>query len=196
MPIETTITVYKPSEKMPERWKTVLVAGGVAVWTGTEWRSRTGVPDERPIAWQVQWWADAPDELEIASRLSRAPVKPDEDPFRLRSHAALYRAACGLRDSLGLIGSIHVACNTDHDYCEEDGRYADKPRISWNVAFLLAPWHDGQQIIGVSDLFEADPQRAFDEFERLMRQRFAPPVPVPAGIEACDGSSLTENGNG
>lgn len=182
MPIETTITVYKTSEKMPERWKTVLVAGGVAVWTGTEWRSRTGVPDERPIAWQVQWWADAPDELEIASKLSPAPVKPDEDQFRLRTHAALYRAACGLCERLGARGDIHCDCKI------HEARHRREPKIAFELWFFP---RSGESI-GVYDEDDTDPQLVYDEFERLMRARFAPAEPVPAGIEACDGAEISK----
>jgi hypothetical protein len=48
--------ILKTSDKMPEPYKMVIVSGGVAVWTGSEWLSRTGEDNGRKIEWDVKWW--------------------------------------------------------------------------------------------------------------------------------------------
>lgn len=50
------IEVHYTKDKMPECHQTVIVDGGIAVWTGKVWLSQ--MPDccGRVIGWEVEWW--------------------------------------------------------------------------------------------------------------------------------------------
>lgn len=43
------------SERLPEPHVTVMVAGGIALWTGKQWLSLME-DRHRPITWEVKWW--------------------------------------------------------------------------------------------------------------------------------------------
>jgi hypothetical protein len=49
------IPIYLTRHVMPEPHQTVIVAGGLACWTGSIWLSMSD--DRRPISWAVKWWA-------------------------------------------------------------------------------------------------------------------------------------------
>lgn len=51
---------------MPEPNTTVIVAGGLASWTGSVWLSKShGQGDRRPIRWPVKWWASLVYDTEV-----------------------------------------------------------------------------------------------------------------------------------
>ena len=53
-------TVHRTRDRMPEPHQTVLVAGGLALWTGSVWLSMTGNDSYRVLEWPVQWWVRVP----------------------------------------------------------------------------------------------------------------------------------------
>lgn len=44
-------------EGYPRACQPVLVSGGLAIWTGERWMSRTLGYGDRVIHWKVRWWA-------------------------------------------------------------------------------------------------------------------------------------------
>ena len=52
---------FKSSEKLPNPEETVLVSGGIATCTKDGvWYTETGMDHGRPIAWNVEYWAELP----------------------------------------------------------------------------------------------------------------------------------------
>jgi hypothetical protein len=107
--------------------------------------------------------------------------EPIDSPFRIRSHQALIQAAQRLRDELGAKGHIYAQCDFDE-------------RVDFQVSFYVEFWAADRSCRvsrnGVGNT--TDPQIVFYEFEKAMRSRFAPEQPIPAGLEACDGASISE----
>ena len=54
--VSKEICCYLTAETMPQRYRTVIVSGGIAMWTGKEWLTKTGGDSGRPIQWPVEWW--------------------------------------------------------------------------------------------------------------------------------------------
>ncbi len=50
----------KTCDLKPLPHQLVVVAGGVAVWTGSIWLSKTGDDNDRVIQWPVKWWMPMP----------------------------------------------------------------------------------------------------------------------------------------
>ena len=57
--MKVVLDAYLTSDRMPEPYTTVLVAGGQAFWDGGQWRTNSH-RDVRPIEWEVQWWMPIP----------------------------------------------------------------------------------------------------------------------------------------
>jgi hypothetical protein len=57
-PIDTPAgsTTFPYYSNVPEPNRLVIVAGGVALWTGSVWLSKTGDDNCRVITWPVKWW--------------------------------------------------------------------------------------------------------------------------------------------
>ena len=53
------------TDLMPEPHQMVIVSGGLAVWTGSVWLSKTGDSSGRVIQRQVKWWMPIIDDLTI-----------------------------------------------------------------------------------------------------------------------------------
>lgn len=47
-------------KEMPEPFRTVIVGGGLASWTGRKWLSQTGADSGRIIQWNVTHWCALP----------------------------------------------------------------------------------------------------------------------------------------
>ena len=54
--LHLVIHVNLTKDSMPTRHQTVIVAGGLAVWTGSVWLSKTGDDSGTIITWPVKWW--------------------------------------------------------------------------------------------------------------------------------------------
>jgi len=52
------ISIHRTKDMLPEPHFQVIVAGGIAVWTGSVWLSYSD--DRRVIEWPVEWWARIP----------------------------------------------------------------------------------------------------------------------------------------
>jgi len=50
------VEAIRTSDKMPDPMRTVIVAGGAALWTGSVWLSQTGPDCGRVLAWRPEWW--------------------------------------------------------------------------------------------------------------------------------------------
>lgn len=50
------VSVHPTRERMPEPHRIVIVAGGLATWTGSVWLSKTAEDTGRVIEWHVSWW--------------------------------------------------------------------------------------------------------------------------------------------
>lgn len=50
------IYIYRTSEKMPRRYESVIVSGGIAFWDGEDWITQTGAEAGEKIQWAVEWW--------------------------------------------------------------------------------------------------------------------------------------------
>ncbi len=53
--MEHTIEIVLTKDRFPKEYETVIVDGGIAMWNGTIWTTRTGTTGI-PIAWPVLWW--------------------------------------------------------------------------------------------------------------------------------------------
>ena len=56
---------YWTIDLMPEPHRMVIVSGGLAVWTGSVWLSKTGDSSGRVIQRQVKWWMPIIDDTVI-----------------------------------------------------------------------------------------------------------------------------------
>ena len=54
------LKIHDAAKEKPPEWKTVIVQGGIAWWTGERWETRVGHDSGRPIEWTVEWWAEVP----------------------------------------------------------------------------------------------------------------------------------------
>ena len=52
--------IVQTRDRMPEPHVLVIVSGGVAVWTGSVWLSKTGDDSGQVIRWEVTWWMSLP----------------------------------------------------------------------------------------------------------------------------------------
>ena len=75
-----SVEAFRTCDRMPEPHQLVIVAGGVAVWTGSVWLSK--IDDNRVIEWPVEWW------MPIINALSEFPdprIQPRRTPDFERS---------------------------------------------------------------------------------------------------------------
>ena len=75
MPLKITIDAYLTSDRMPEPYQTVVVAGGSAYWTGSRWITTESYnePYRREILWPVLWWMPIP----TCADISEIAAQPD-----------------------------------------------------------------------------------------------------------------------
>jgi hypothetical protein len=60
--MEKTIEWISVNDKLPQPFQAVYVAGGVGLWTGTNWNTITGYQwPGQPIAWEVTHWMLLPE---------------------------------------------------------------------------------------------------------------------------------------
>jgi len=77
------LKVFLTKDFMPDPHRLVLVSGGVAVWTGSVWLSKTGDDSGRVIEWPVKWWcsllhdSDIVDEEKVTN--DAGPAFPQTD---------------------------------------------------------------------------------------------------------------------
>ena len=67
------LEVFDAVLEKPPLFQTVLVAGGIAAWTGVNWLSRSGACEDRPITWDVEWWAAIPSNPHLERPKSSMP---------------------------------------------------------------------------------------------------------------------------
>ena len=64
-PIKMILPVFLTDEEMPETHQTVIVAGGIACYNGSNWISQVAGSGARPIEWAVKWWAPLLTSIEL-----------------------------------------------------------------------------------------------------------------------------------
>ena len=73
----TRLEIIDARDVKPSRGLAVLVEGGVATWDGEVWRSLVDGSSDRPIAWEVTWWAMLP-HVVIPQRTTAGPLREGE----------------------------------------------------------------------------------------------------------------------
>lgn len=179
--MQIPLTIYRTSERMPEPMQDVIVNGPrnplvahFAPRTGCWHLAETG----NTLIFPPTWWSPLPEADEIAAKLHRAEPSGEQDPFRLKSHQDLHRAARELAERIGAKGHIFSSCEVDD---------RDNVPVSFYVEFHAS---DKSCRVSRGRLGNTtDPQLVYAAFEQAMKDRFAPEQPIPAGLEAADGES-------
>ncbi len=66
----------RTDQRIPDPHRIVIVPGGIAVWTGSVWLSKTGDDSNRVIEWPVRYWMPLP---KPPSEQNTAPCKMNQE---------------------------------------------------------------------------------------------------------------------
>lgn len=67
--MKVLVELYFTKDRMPEPHQLVIVDGGIAVWTGSVWLTKTH-NDNRVIEWRVGWWMPIPSQNDLIENQS------------------------------------------------------------------------------------------------------------------------------